>query len=74
MEFFPGAMSLLKRVIYKKVLNSVILCSGICFFKGLCLLFLTNVPRATFIQGATFIPESRVGGSLFIGRTLGSWA
>ena len=25
-----------------------------------CLLFLPNVPGATFIQGATFIPESRV--------------
>ena len=33
---------------------------GYFFFKGLCLLFLTNVPRATFIQGTTFIPESRV--------------
>ena len=26
-----------------------------------CLLFLSNVPGDTFIQGATFIPESRVG-------------
>ena len=26
----------------------------------LCLLFLPNVPGSTFIQGATFIPESRV--------------
>ena len=43
----------------------------ICFFKGLCLvflpnvpgamfIFLPNVPGATFIQGGTFIPESRV--------------
>ena len=28
--------------------------------KGLCLLFFPNVPGATFIQGATLIPESRV--------------
>ena len=27
---------------------------------GLRLLFLTNFPGATFIQGATFIPDSRV--------------
>ena len=27
---------------------------------GLCLFFLPNFPGATFIQGATFIPESRV--------------
>ena len=29
-------------------------------FKGLHLLFLSNFPEATFIQGATFIPDSRV--------------
>ena len=28
---------------------------------GLCLLFLPNFPGAMFIQGATFIPDSRVG-------------
>ena len=28
--------------------------------KGICLLFLPNVPGATFIQGGTFIPDSRV--------------
>ena len=33
---------------------------GLCLFKGLCLLFLRNVPGATFIQGGTSIPESRV--------------
>ena len=33
---------------------------GLRLFKGLCLLFLPNVPGATFIQGGTFIPESRV--------------
>ena len=27
---------------------------------GLCLFFLPNFPGATFIQGATFIPDSRV--------------
>ena len=43
----------------KKVQNSVIWWSGICFFKGLCLLFFPNVPVATFIQGATLL-ESRV--------------
>ena len=29
-------------------------------FKGLRLFFLSNFPEATFIQGATSIPESRV--------------
>ena len=29
-------------------------------FKGLCLLFLPNVPGTMFIQGGTFIPDSRV--------------
>ena len=58
--FFPRATSLFKRVIHKKVQNSVIWWSGICFFKGLRLLFFPNVPGATFIQGATLIPESRV--------------
>ena len=33
---------------------------GLCLFKGLCLLFLPNVPGAMFIQGGTFIPDSRV--------------
>ena len=61
MGFFPGATSLLKRVIHKKSCNSVIWWSGICFFKGLCLFFSPNVPWATFIQGATLIPEYRLG-------------
>ena len=34
---------------------------GLHLFKGLCLLFLPNVPGATLIKGGTFIPESRVG-------------
>ena len=29
-------------------------------FKGLSLFFLSNFPEAMFIQGATFIPDSRV--------------
>ena len=29
-------------------------------FRGLCLLILPNVPGAMFIQGGTFIPDSRV--------------
>ena len=33
---------------------------GLRLFKGLCLLFLSNVPGATFIQGTTSIPDSRV--------------
>ena len=33
---------------------------GLLLFKGLCLLFLPNVPGAMFIQGGTFIPDSRV--------------
>ena len=54
LTFFPSAM-------YKK---NQIICyfkRGLRLFKGLCLLFLPNVPGATFIQRATFIPESRVG-------------
>ena len=45
------------------VLKFLIIChfqGGLCLFKGLRLLLLSNVPRATFIQGGTFIPESRV--------------
>ena len=33
---------------------------GLRLFKGLCLLFLPNVPGAMFIQWGTFIPDSRV--------------
>ena len=43
---------------YTKMKLSVILRGGL--FKGLCLLFLPNVPGATFIQGGKFIIESRV--------------
>ena len=34
---------------------------GDAYLKGLCLMFLPNVLGATFIPGATCIPESRVG-------------
>ena len=33
---------------------------GDAYFKGLRLMFLPNVPGATFIPGALSIPESRV--------------
>ena len=33
---------------------------GLCLFKGLCLMFLQNVPRGTFIQGDRSILDSRV--------------
>ena len=47
---FPGAMSLLKRGIHKK--DSKILLFhvvGYVFSRGICLLFLPNVPGAMFI-------------------------
>ena len=53
LTFFPSAM-------YKKIKLSVTLKRGLGLFKGLCLLFLPNVPGATVIQGGTFIPDSRV--------------
>ena len=40
--------------------NYLIFKRGLSLFKGLCLLFLPNVPGAMFIQGGTFIPDSRV--------------
>ena len=43
---------------YKKIKLSIK--RGLRLFKGLCLMFLPNVPGATFIQEGTFIPESRV--------------
>ena len=40
---------------------------------GLRLFFLTNFPGAMFIQGATFIPDSRVGKLPIIGKfTIGA--
>ena len=35
---------------------------------GLCLFFLPNFPAATFIQGATFIPDSGVFAPLLFQR------
>ena len=40
--------------------NHLLFKRGLRLFKGLLLLFLPNFPGATFIQGATFIPDSRV--------------
>ena len=34
---------------------------GLRLFKGIRFLVLPSVPEATFIQGAMFIPDSRVG-------------
>ena len=45
---------------YKRVKLSCYFKRGLRLFKGLCLLFLPNVPRAMFIQGGAFIPDSRV--------------
>ena len=41
--------------------NYLLFKRGLHLFKRLCLLFLPNVPGATFIQGGTSIPEYRVG-------------
>ena len=41
--------------------NYLLFKRGLRLFKGLCLLFLPNVPGAMFIQGGTFILDSRVG-------------
>ena len=60
MDFFTGTKYLLKRVTHKKSLKLFYLMKWDRFFEGLCLLFFPNVPGATFIQGATLIPESRV--------------
>ena len=57
LTFFPSPM-------YKKIKWSVIFKRGLYLFKGLCLLFLLDVPGATLIKGGTFIPESRVFNSL----------
>ena len=48
--------------------NYLLFKRGLCLFKGLCLLFLPNVPGAMFIQGGTFIPDSRVNMLLRKGR------
>ena len=40
--------------------NYLLFKRGLRLFKGLCLLFFPNVLGAMFIQGGTFIPDSRV--------------
>ena len=40
--------------------NYLLFKRGLRLLKGLCLLFLPNIPGAMFIQGGTFIPDSRV--------------
>jgi hypothetical protein len=42
---------------YKRVKLSAIFKRGLRLFKGLCLLFLPNVPEAMFFQVDTFIQE-----------------
>ena len=51
--FFPSAT-------YKKLKLSVILRGGYVYSVGYVYCFFPNVPGAMFIQGGTFIPESRV--------------
>ena len=46
--------------VHTKELNHLLFKRGLRLFKGLCLLFLPNIPGAMFIQGGTFIPDSRV--------------
>ena len=58
--FFRYVFACFTLAMYKKINLSVILRGGLRLFNGLCLLFLQKVPGATFIQGGTFIPESRV--------------
>ena len=57
-EFFLRIFNFLFLCI--KQSNYLLFKRGLRLFKGLCLLFLPNVPGATFIQGGTFIPDSRV--------------
>ena len=46
---------------------------GLRLLKGVvCLLFLSNVPGAMFIQGCTFIPDSRVM-ELILWPVLANW-
>ena len=62
MDFFPGDMFLIREgnaYFFSKypLFDGM----GDAYLKGLCLMFLPNVLGATFIPGATCIPESRVG-------------
>ena len=68
-DFFIFLIFFLVFFSFGYVLENQIICHfkwGLRLFKGLHLLFLRNVPRATFIQRSTFIPESRVKGYISI--------
>ena len=61
MDFFPGATFLITEgnaYFFSKYLQFDVM--GDAYFKGLRLMFLPNVPGATFIPGALSIPESKV--------------
>ena len=57
-EFFLRIFNFLFLCI--KQSNYLLFKRGLRLFKGLCLLFLPNVPGATFIQEGTSISESKV--------------
>ena len=46
--------------------NYLLFKRGLRLFKGLCLLFFPNVLGAMFIQGGTFIPDSRVNTAVYL--------
>ena len=54
MEFFPGTTVLLQE------LKDLDLLHKFAHFKGLRLFFLSKFPEATFIQGVTSIPDSKI--------------
>ena len=70
--FFPWAMFIDFRFLknFLRILNFLFLwlyikeSNHLLFKRGLCLLFLPNVPGAMSIQGGTFIPDSRVVATL----------
>jgi hypothetical protein len=60
LDFFPGVTFLIRESnAYFFSKYPLFYGIGDAYFKG-CLIVLPNVPGATFISGATFIPESRV--------------
>ena len=60
LKFFLRLFNFLFLWLCTKDSNYLLFKRGLRLFKGLCLLFLPNVPGATFIQGGTLIPDSRV--------------
>ena len=60
LNFFLRLFNFLFLWLCTKDSNYLLFKRGLRLFKGLCLLFLPNVPGATFIQGGMFIPDSRV--------------